>query len=230
LSFNFEPLITPSTIRFLKALKKNNNKIWFDENKDQFLQAKTEFSHFTEGLLQQMLSFDNSLRDLEAKNCLFRINRDIRFSKDKTPYKVHFSAAFIKGGKKAVNAGYYFHLQPGGKSFAGGGLWMPAAPELKKLRQEIDYNFNEFTTIISHPNFKKHYGGLEKEPSQMLVNTPKGYEKDHPAAEFLKMKSFVATKYLPDETVLLPSLTKEAIDAYQALYPLIQFINRAFES
>lgn len=176
-----------------------------------------------------MISFDPDMKDLETKNCLFRINRDIRFSKDKTPYKINISASFNKGGKKSINAGYYFHLQPGGNSFAGGGLWIPAAPELKKLRQEIDYCLPEFKKIINNPVFKKHYGELEREKNQMLVNVPKGYDKENPAADFLKLKSFIATKNIPDSALLLPNLSKEITQAFKTLMPLIKFINRAFE-
>ncbi len=132
-------MFQPSTISFLKSLKKNNNKIWFDKNREKYDAAKDDFEHFVQSLLQKMIAFDPDMKELEAKKCMFRINRDIRFSKDKTPYKINIAASFNKGGKKSINAGYYFHLQPGGNSFVGGGLWMPNVPELKKLRQEIDY-------------------------------------------------------------------------------------------
>ena len=155
--------IQPSTLSFLKSLKKNNNKPWFDENREKYESARANFQEFITGLLQNMAAFDPDMKDLEAKKCMFRINRDIRFSKDKTPYKINISAHFNKGGKKSVHAGYYFHLQPGGNSFVGGGLWMPEAAELKKLRQEIDYCFPEFKKIINSPAFKKQYGELEKE-------------------------------------------------------------------
>ncbi len=222
-------MISPSTLSFLKSLKKNNNKVWFDQNREKYIAAKIDFETFVNELLHKMVSFDPDMKGLEVKNCMFRINRDIRFSKNKTPYKVNISAYFSKGGKKSINAGYYFHLQPGGNSFAAGGLWMPQAPDLKKLRQEIDYCFPEFKKIINNPAFKKQYGEISKEKNQMLANVPKGYDKENPAADFLKLKSFVAIKKIPDSGLLLPGLPNEAAQAFKALMPLIKFMNRAFE-
>ncbi len=222
-------MILKSTLHFLEGLKRNNNKTWFDLNREKYNSAKNNFDEIVSLLLEQMILFDEDLKDLLSKNCTFRINRDIRFSKDKTPYKVSLSASFNKGGKKSINAGYYFHLQPGGNSFVGGGLWMPEANELKKLRQEIDYCFADFKKIINATSFKKHYGQLEKDEKQMLVNIPKGYEKENPAADFLRMKSFIATKNLSDEEVTSNDLVKETADAFKALIPLIKFINRSFE-
>jgi len=225
----YPTLISTYTLEFLKALKKNNNKIWFDENRQRYVSAKNNFEEFVGSLLQKMCLFDSDLKELSAKNCTFRINRDIRFSKNKTPYKINLSASFDKGGKKSINAGYYFHLQPGGNSFIGGGLWMPESNELKKLRQEIDYCFPEFKKILNAPAFKKNYSELEKDEKQMLVNIPKGYDKENPAADFLRMKSFIATRNLSDEAILSPTLMKEAVASFKVLMPLIKFINRSFE-
>lgn len=220
-------MLQPPTLHFLKSLKKNNNKDWFNQNREKYTAAKTDFENFITILLQEMVSFDPDLKDLEVKNCMFRINRDVRFSKDKTPYKANMSAYFNKGGKKSVYAGYYFHLQPGGNSFAGGGLWTPAAIELKKLRQEIDYCFPEFTQILNSPAFKMNYGELEKD--QLLVNVPRGYSKENPAADLLKLKSFVASKNISDKALLLPDLPHEIAEAFKVLTPVVKFINRAFE-
>ena len=222
-------MISSSTITFLKALKKNNNKPWFDKNREKYNAAKYNLEEFVALLLQKMVSFDEDMKELTAKNCTFRINRDIRFSKNKTPYKINLSASFNRGGKKSIYGGYYFHLQPGGNSFVGGGLWMPEPENLKKLRQEIDYCFPEFKKIIGAASFKKHYGELERDEKQMLVNVPKGYDKENPAAEYLRMKSFIATKNLSDEEILSPKLTDEVIQSFKALMPLVKFINRAFE-
>ena len=222
-------MISSSTISFLKALKKNNNKPWFDKNREKYLDAKNNFEEFVEELLQKMVLIDDDIKGLSAKNCCFRINRDIRFSKNKTPYKINISAYFSKGGKKSIYGGYYFHLQPEGKSFVGGGLWHPEAVELKKLRQEIDYCFPEFKKIIAASSFKKNYGQLERDENQMLVNVPKGYDKENPAADFLKMKSFVATKNISDADLLSPKLGNEIIHSFKALLPLVKFINRSFE-
>jgi uncharacterized protein (TIGR02453 family) len=222
-------LIHRSTLNFLKALKNNNNKEWFEANREKYNIAKNNFEEFITVLLEKMVFFDSDLKGLSSKDCVFRINRDVRFSKDKTPYKVSRSASLNKGGKKSVNAGYYFHLQPEGQSFVGGGLWMPQPVELKKLRQEIDYCFPEFQKIINAPEFKKHYTELEKDEKQMLVNVPKGYDKENPAVDFLRMKSFVATKNISDDNVLSENLINETVQSLKALMPLVKFINRAFE-
>jgi uncharacterized protein (TIGR02453 family) len=222
-------LISSNTLVFLKNLKKNNNKEWFEANRQKYNAAKENFEEFIVLLLEKMVSFDNDLKELSPKDCIFRINRDVRFSKDKTPYKVSRSASFNKGGKKSVNAGYYFHLQPGGNSFVGGGLWMPQPVELKKLRQEIDYCFPEFNKIITAPAFKKHYKELERDEKQMLVNVPKGYEKENPAGQYLRMKSFVATKNISDADILSENIINETIESLKALTPLVKFINRSFE-
>lgn len=218
-----------STISFLKELKKNNNKPWFDNHREKYFSAKIDFENFVHELLTATAAFDNDIKELQVKNCTFRINRDIRFSKDKTPYKTNMGASFNKGGKKSIFAGYYFQLEPGGKSFAGGGLWMPAAPELKKLRQEIDYCFPALKKIISSSSFKTHYPGLEMSEGQMLVNVPKGYDKENPAASFLKLKSFVATGNISDTLLTSPTLVKEVTHAFKALMPLVKFMNRSME-
>ena len=218
------------TLLFLKELKKNNNKPWFDSNREKYLSAKIDFENFVQALITSISTFDTDIKELKAKNCTFRINRDIRFSRDKTPYKTNMGASFNKGGKKSIFAGYYFHLEPGGKSFAGGGLWMPAPPELKKLRQEIDYCLPAFKKIITASSFKKQYaGGLEISGGNMLVNVPKGYDKENPAAAFLKLKSFVATRDIPDNLLATRGLEKEVSLAFRALMPLVKFINRSME-
>ncbi|MDQ6761897.1 MAG: DUF2461 domain-containing protein [Bacteroidota bacterium] len=222
-------MIQSSSLSFLSNLKNNNNKPWFEKNRDKYLSAKTDFENFVKDIIERTSSFDQDIKLLEVKNCTFRINRDIRFSKNKTPYKSNMGASFNRGGKKSIYAGYYFHQEPGGKSFAGGGLWMPAAPELKKLRQEIDYCYPEFKKILNSSSFKTQYGGLEMNRSDMLVNVPKGYAKDNAAVEFLKLKSFVATKNIADSSLTSPSLGAEVAKAFKALMPLVKFMNGALE-
>lgn len=218
-----------SSVGFLKELKRNNNKAWFDNHKARYLSAKNDFENFVTEIIATIAAFDDDIKDLQAKNCTFRINRDIRFSKDKTPYKTNMGASFNRGGKKSIFAGYYFHMEPGGKSFVGGGLWMPEPIALKKLRQEIDYCFPEFLKIISNSSFKKQYHSLEMNERQRLVNVPKGYDKENPAASFLKLKSFVATKNIPDSLLASSGLLKETEQAFKALMPLVKFINRSLE-
>ena len=138
-------------------------------------------------------------------------------------------ASLNRGGKKSLYAGYYFHLEPGGKSFAGGGLWMPMAPELKKVRQEIDYNFDEFIGILKNKKFINHYTTLESTNDVKLVNLPRGYEKTNPAAEYLKLKSFIATTPISDTELIESALLNQVTKTFEALMPLLKFLNKALE-
>ena len=149
-------MILKSTLDFLKALKKNNNKDWFDKNKEKYLAAKQNIDEMTDELIKSFCAFDKRLTGLKAKDCVFRIYRDVRFSKIKTPYKINMGCAISPGGRKAEEAGFYIHIEPG-KSFLAGGRWMPQADHLKKIRQEIDYDGKKLHNILSDKNFKKHH-------------------------------------------------------------------------
>ena len=220
-------MLQSSTIKFLNDLKKNNNKPWFDKNRKVYEAAKTDFASFIQKVIDQHSKKDSSIKNLVAKDCLFRINRDVRFAKDKSPYKSNFGASINKGGRKAENpAGYYFHLEPGG-SFTGGGIWMPMPPELKKVRQEIDYNFTDFKKIIGSKKFKAVYDDLSKSAGYMLSRVPKGYQPDNPAAEYLKMKSYVAMVKVTNADLSSKDLVKKTVAAFEALQPVIEFINEA---
>lgn len=216
-----------STIQFLRTLAKNNNKVWFDEHRNNYLAAKKDYENFISSLIKKVGAFDTDVKELQVKDCTFRINRDIRFSKNKTPYKVNMGASLNRGGKKSIYAGYYFHLEPGNKSFAGGGLWMPMAPELKKVRQEIDYNFNEFTDILKGKKFVAHFKEVDTTDDVKLTNLPRGYEKTNPATDFLKLKSFIAIKNISDAELTMPSLIINTGKAFEALKPFINFLNQA---
>ncbi|MFZ9660559.1 MAG: DUF2461 domain-containing protein [Chitinophagaceae bacterium] len=213
-----------SILPFLKKLKQNNNKPWFDENRSTYEIAKKEWESIVESLIAGLATKDPSISTLKPKDCMFRINRDVRFSNDKSPYKTNFGAFICKGGKKSQMAGYYVHLEPG-NSFVGGGLWMPMAPQLSKLRQEIDYNFSAFKKIILSSSFKKIYSTLDMSKETSLSRVPKGYESENPAAEFLKLKSFVATRALSDKEVNQDDFKKTILSSFAALQPLIYFIN-----
>lgn len=219
-------MLQSSTLLFLKQLAKNNNKPWFDANRKKYDEAKKDFENFIQALIEQFGKKDPPIAALTAKSCLFRINRDIRFSKDKTPYKKNFAASINKGGKKSLLAGYYFHLEPG-NSFIGGGIWMPMPAETQKIRQEIDYCYDEFKKIIHSKKFAAIYAGLDREDGIRLTNVPKGYEKDNPAAEFLKLKSWVAMSSLTDAALTSKGLLRQSAEALSAIQPLIDFLNRA---
>lgn len=221
-------MLEPQTLRFLTQLKKNNNKPWFDAHRAAYEAARIDFSNFIQLLIDALQKSDTTITGLTSRDCLFRINRDIRFSKDKTPYKVAFGASIKRGGRKSPYAGYYFHLEPG-QSFVGGGLWMPEAPALKNMRQEIDYNWSEFEAIVNARPFKKLYGDVYKGGEVSLSTMPKGYEKDNPAATYLRLKSFIAETKMEDEVLTKASLHKKSLAAFEALQPLLQFINRTIE-
>ncbi|PUZ26807.1 TIGR02453 family protein [Chitinophaga costaii] len=215
-----------ATEKFLLQLRKHNNKEWFDAHKKDYLAAKLDFEQLVQQLLDGLAQQDPTMAALQVKDCVFRIYKDVRFSKDKTPYKTNMGASFQAGGKKSVKAGYYFHYEPGGHSFAGGGLWMPAAPELKKVRQEIDYNFNEFQEIIEEKNFKKYFGKLGGE---VLKTVPQGYTADNPAIAVLRYKSFTVNHHLTDESCTKPGIAKEILKSFAAMQSLLIFLNRALE-
>ncbi|GEO09634.1 DUF2461 domain-containing protein [Segetibacter aerophilus] len=221
-------MLQRETLTYIENLTKNNNKAWFDENRHLFEEAKSDFETLVKNIISSFGKIDPDIAPLEAKNCIFRQYRDVRFSKDKTPYKHHMGASFDRGGKKSGFAGYYLHIQPGNKSMAGGGIWMPEAAQLKKIRQEIDYSWEEFAAILNEPAFKKIYGGLE-EGEFKLSREPKGYDKENPAIEVLKLKSVVAIHPLTDDELVSKDLLKKIVATFTALMPLIKFINRSLE-
>jgi len=221
-------MLQKSTLSFIEKLKKNNNKPWFEDNRNLFNEAKEDFEKLVKDIITSFGKTDVDIAPLEVKNCIFRQYRDIRFSKDKTPYKAHFGASFDREGKKSGFAGYYLHIEPGNKSMAGGGIWMPEAAQLKKIRQEIDYSWDEFQDIIHQKDFKKIYDDLEQGEFK-LSREPKGYEKHNPAIEYLKLKSFVATQTLTDKDLVATDLLEKVLTAFTALMPLIKFINRSLE-
>ncbi len=220
-------MLQQSTIKFLKDLKKNNNKPWFDVNRKRYEEAKADYAYFIQKVIDSFGKKDASIKTLIAKDCMFRINRDVRFAKDKSPYKTNFGASINAGGRKAMNsAGYYFHLEPGG-AFAGGGIYVPEADVLKKIRQEIDYNYPAFKKIVSSKKFKAAYGDLDKSKEFSLSRVPKGYEVDNEANEYLKLKSYIAMANITDSDLTSKNLLKKITTAFEALHPLVLFINNA---
>lgn len=221
-------MLQPATLKFLKDLKKNNTREWFEKHRRNYELAKQDFASLVEKAITCHSPKDPEIASLQPKDCMFRINRDIRFSKDKSPYKTNFGASINRGGKKSVYAGYYFHCEPG-NSFVGGGLWMPMPDALKKVRQEIDYCFAEFAKILRHKKFKSIYGELYKGEDILLSRPPKGYDSDNPAIEFIRMKSFIAMRPLQDAELTHPKAVDTITTAFAGLQPVIQFINRALE-
>ena len=220
-------MLQPQTLTFLSRLKENNNKPWFDTHKKRYDEARISFIEVVDTIIPAIAKFDPEIGNLIAKECVFRINRDVRFSKNKQPYKNNMAAYFNRAGKKGTGAGYYLHIEPG-KSFAAAGIWMPLPEDLLKIRQEIDYNFNEWKKIIGSASFKNQFeNGIDK--SNSLVRPPKGYEPDNAAIEFIKLKSFVTTKPLPEVDLINKNFVADLSKTFKAVKPLIDFINRALD-
>jgi uncharacterized protein (TIGR02453 family) len=211
---------------FLEKLKSNNNRDWFLANRKEYELAREELITFAGLLIPKLLLFDKKLEGLNARDCLFRINRDTRFSGNKEPYKTNMGAVFSPGGKKSGLGCYYVHIEPG-KSFLAGGVYLPEGPALKKIREEIDYNLPEFESILHAPSFTKTFGELDRD--QELKSAPKGYPKDHPGIGHLKNKSFTASCMLKDAEISGKKFAEKTAEAFSALFPFNAFLNRALE-
>ncbi|MCV9930546.1 DUF2461 domain-containing protein [Flavobacterium sp. LS1R49] len=219
-------MLTKETLQFLEDLKANNNRDWFLENKKRYEIFKKDYHQLVSGFLDAMKPMDPSLELLEVKNCTFRINRDIRFSKDKSPYKAHLGIWLSTGVKGQNRAGYYVHIEKGA-SFIAGGFYSPEAEDLKKVRKEIAFFYEDLEAIIADKNFKKEFGSLDVTETNSLKNPPRGYEKDHPAIESLKLKSFTATQKYDIKEVTQKDFVSKMSQKLIALKPLNEFINRA---
>lgn len=216
-------MLQRSTIKFLADLSNNNSKEWMDEHRKQYEAAKADYEILVTELIKVLTPYEPAVANLQPKQCIFRLNRDIRFSADKSPYKSNFGAAFSREGKKYPGAGYYFHLQPG-KSFIAGGIWMPDAPLLKKIRQEIDYNCEAFKKIVDAKSFVKTLGAMD---GDRLKRAPQGYSEDNPAIEYLKFKSFTVNAPIDDKVLTTAELLKTSDKIFAEMKPFIDFLNTA---
>ncbi len=214
-------MIQPHTLQFLNDLAQHNTKDWFDENRKRYDLAKQNVIEAVDGIIQGIMAFDPSLQDIKAKQTLFRINRDVRFSKNKDPYKINFGASISRGGRKSDFAGYYLQIQPG-QSFLGGGFYMPPAPILKRIRHQIDLEHERYREVLADPTFQATFEVMH---SDALKTAPKGYPKDHPAIDLLRMKSFVVSAPLTDEALQAPDFVEKAVATCQVMYPFLNFLN-----
>lgn len=214
----------PATLQFLQDLTQNNNREWFTENKNIYTEANEDVADFVEKLIEELATFDEEIGKLDAKKSLFRIYRDVRFSKDKSPYKTNFGAGLGMGKGNKVS-GYYLHIEPG-KSFLAGGVYQPETSVLKEIRKEISMNSDEFLNIINNKNFKKHFKELSQESK--LVKIPNGFEKDDKMGDFLKLKNFIVVHNLKDEELLDSKAVQNFAEIYQAIKPLNDFLEAPF--
>ncbi|RBN50211.1 DUF2461 domain-containing protein [Flavobacterium psychrolimnae] len=222
-------MLSKDTLQFLDDLKANNNRDWFLENKKRHEAFKKDYQQLVADLLDAMKPMDPSLEMLEVKNCTFRINRDIRFSKDKTPYKSHLGIWLSSGAKGLNRSGYYIHLEKGA-SFIAGGLYCPESEDLKKMRKEIAFFYDDLEAILAENDFKSEFGDFDRNEKDTLKNPPRGYDKKHPAIELLKLKSFEASQKIDFSAASKKDFVAVMSQKLIALKPLNDFINRALTS
>ena len=215
--------IKASTFDFLKNLKDNNNRDWFIKNRLLYTEAKENFESFVQQVINKLIEFEPIMKGLEVKSCVYRINRDIRFSNDKSPYKSHFGAFIVRGGKKNGDkfAGYYVHIEPG-NSIIAGGSYMPPAPWLAAIREKIDSEPERIKKIISSKEFLKYFGSIDGEK---LKKAPKGYPSDHPDADLLKFKSYLVVNNVTDKTAMSSGYFEHVISVFRAMKPFNDFLN-----
>lgn len=218
--------IHTDTLAFLDDLRHNNNREWFNENRNRYEQARDDFSLFVEYLIAKLSSFDQSLATLEAKDCVFRIFRDVRFSHDKSPYKTNMGAYIAKGGRKGIYAGYYFHVEPNA-SFLSGGIYHAPNSILKKVREDIDFYADDFIAIVDDPQFVKVFPTLGDDS---LKRVPTGFSPQSKVAEYLKLKSITPLHTLSNQQLLSSDILDYAESMYKLMQPLIAFINRAIDA
>jgi len=213
--------IQKSTLEFIAALQQNNNREWFQTNKELYDAARLDFSQFLERMLKEAATFEPLAANQTGKELMFRFYRDVRFSANKNPYKDHFGAYLAEGGKKSINPGYYLHLSPHDQSFIAAGLWMPPAAPLKAVRQEIDYNLAQFESILKDPDFSDFFGKIEGEK---LKTNPKGYTAENPAIAYLRHKSWMVMHALPDAVVNSDALLEICLQSIKLAQPFIGFL------
>jgi len=218
--------ISSKVFDFLKLIDKNNNREWFNDNKNLFLEAQSDFQDFTEELISEMGKFDETILKLDPKKSLLRIYRDTRFSKDKTPYKNYFGAS-LGMGKINTKAGFYLHVQPG-KSFLGSGIYLPDSPVLKEIRKEISLFKDDFLKVIDDKDFKKYYAELDQE--HKLKNVPQGFEKEDPMGEYLKLKSFIGVHNITNKDLSDKNAVKNISKIFEAAKPLNDFLDTSISN
>lgn len=216
--------IQKSTLTFLSDLRKHNEREWFNQNRTRYVDARADYEAFVQALIDEIIKFDPILKGLEAKTCMYRINRDIRFSNDKTIYKTHLGAFIVKGGKQNGDrfAGYYIHVEPGNNSMIAGGAYMPPMPWLTSIREKIDEDGARLVRILNNKDLKFYFGAIEGEK---LKSAPKGISRDHKYIELLKMKSYLVSRTITDKEMISDEVFDMIIKASKAMKPLNDFLN-----
>lgn len=217
-------MIEASTLKFLTDLAANNNREWFQANKRSFDAAQDNMTAFAGSLIGLIGRFDDAVADIDPKSCVFRIYRDVRFSKDKSPYKTNLGAYISPGGRKSMQPGYYFHLQPG-HSFIAGGKHVPDGPETLKIRNAIAADTSGFINIVEKKGFRERFGEMR---GDRLKSAPKGFDPEHKALEYLKLKEFMAFAELADDKIVTGTeFPKHLAAVAREMYPLVGFLRKA---
>lgn len=230
-----KPQIITEILDFLRELGDNNNREWFNAHKDRYLLLKQGFDVFTGKMIERIALFDESVKGVEVKDCTYRIYRDVRFSPNKSPYKTHF-AAFIapRGGRNSRFAGYYIHIQPEGGSeilpgsFLSGGIYCPEPALLKRLRQDVYDNVDEFKAILQEPGFVKEFKGIES--TDVLKRVPSPFPADFPDGDLLKHKHYTAISQKPESFFADDKLVDKIGKVFEKLAPFNRFLNYTVEN
>ena len=218
-------MLAKATIDFLKKLAKNNNREWFTANKGLFDDANNDIIALTDNLIGRIAKFDPAVAGIDPKSCVFRIYRDIRFSKDKSPYKTNLGAFIAPGGRKAMLPGYYFHVQPR-TFFSAAGKHMPDSGELLKIRRAIATDPKGFFKVIRSKKFVDRFGDFH---GDRLSKPPKGFLADHEALEYLKLKSFTVGEEFKEKDALSADYAKMLSESFKLAYPLVAFLRNALK-
>lgn len=211
--------LNQSNLDFLSTLKANNDREWFNSNKNLYLEQHSQIITFADEVLTYMNQHDQ-IETPNGKKSIYRIYRDTRFSKDKIPYKTHWGGSFKRATNK-LRGGYYFHIQPG-NSFAGGGFWSPNSADLKRIREEIDANDQELRGIISSKKFTSTFSEFA---GDKLKSAPKGYPRDHPAIDLLRYKQYLLMHKFSDKEVLSPDFTLKVSNVFQEMRPFFDYMS-----
>jgi len=209
---------------FLSQLKVHNTKIWFDTHRAEYDLARRRFEDFIEVVIDEFRPVED-FENLTPKDCLFRINRDVRFSADKSPYKINFGASLARGGRHSRRMPYYVHLQPGNQSLLAGGLYMPTPEQIGRVRAAIAADAAPLRRILRGRAFVEHFGVLTDETEGRLKTAPKGYSRDHPDLDLLQFKQWAVMESLTDRQLLSPDLPAYTLKVFKALKPLNDWLN-----
>jgi len=207
--------ISKTTLDFLAALKENNNRDWFTEHKTEFQQEQKKAKSFYNAVMEKLKMHD----EIESVK-IFRIYRDVRFSPDKTPYKHNFAGNFVRATNK-LRGGYYLRIRPG-ESFLAGGFWEPNKEDLLRIRKEFEMDASEIREIISNTTFVTYFGKLE---GDALKTAPRGFDKEHPDMDLIRMKQFIVTRKFTDDEVLAPNFLQEVNESYKAMRPYFNYMS-----